>query len=125
MSTGERIKRIRQSKGLTQDQLGEIVHIDGRQISRYENGKVKPTGRVLQRFAEALGVPLEALTPKMEDESQPPTFQDQDLYQQFLEVDQLDDEDRYVAKRLLQALVMKKQLGELLSTATRGRKVAS
>lgn len=118
MTVGDRIRQLRQARGLTQDGLGVLVHVDGRQISRYENGKVKPTGKILRRFADAFGVELEEILPA--PTSQPAAaFQDIELYRQFLEVDRLDDEDRYLAKRMLQALVMKKQLQDLLASHSR------
>ena len=118
MEVGERIRQLRAARGLTQDELGKLIHIDGRQISRYENGKVKPTGRILRRICEHFQVSLDEVVTQAPGARPEALFQDKELFQQMLEIDRLDEEDRYVAKRLLQALLMKKQLQELQRTLT-------
>lgn len=124
MTIGEHIRELRLQRNLSQDELGELAQVNGRHISRYENGKVRPTAKVLRRFAKVLDVSLEdlmALTKGQTAISEAVPFRDGDLYQQFLEVDRLDEEDRFVAKRMLQALIMKKQLQDLLTQQPRLR----
>ena len=38
--TGERIKKLRKEKGLTQQQLGEMLGVQKSAIAKYENGRV-------------------------------------------------------------------------------------
>lgn len=58
--TGEKIKKIRQSKGLTQEQLGALCDppMAGSAIRRYENNKSNPKIQTLQKIAKALEVPV-------------------------------------------------------------------
>ena len=44
---GEKLKRIRKSRGLTQEQLAEIIEIDSRNLSRIEFGKSLMISRIL------------------------------------------------------------------------------
>lgn len=37
MSFGERLKELREEKGMNQNQLGEILGVSGRQVSNYES----------------------------------------------------------------------------------------
>lgn len=115
MSLGARIKRFRQQRGWTQDELGERAQVDGRQISRYENDRVQPRTKIIRRLAEVFEVEQEELTRGISAKDHQEQFRDPELYQQFLEVDQLDEEDRFVAKRVLQALLMRKQLQNMLA----------
>jgi transcriptional regulator with XRE-family HTH domain len=55
---GERIKEIRKAKGLTQEQLAELVDIEQKHVSRIELGKNAPTIDRLEMIAEALNVPM-------------------------------------------------------------------
>jgi ribosome-binding protein aMBF1 (putative translation factor) len=48
------IIELRERHGLTQAQLAERCGIDQGDISRIERGSTSPTGRTLQRIAEAL-----------------------------------------------------------------------
>ena len=43
--TGERIKKLRKEKGLTQQQLGEMLGVQKSAIAKYENGHTFPTCR--------------------------------------------------------------------------------
>ena len=60
MTIGEKIRRTRQQKGITQRQLGEkIGQKGGFLISKYESGTVNPRGATVKRLEEALGISLE------------------------------------------------------------------
>lgn len=58
MIIGDRIRKLRLSKGLTQKQLGEKCGMADSAIRRYESGRGNPTERTLSRIAEALQVPV-------------------------------------------------------------------
>src|SRR5262249_8486806 len=58
---GERLREIRESRGLTQRQLAEICHIGINQLHRYENGKTEPSATTLALIARALNVTTDYL----------------------------------------------------------------
>lgn len=51
---GERIAQRRTELNISQEALAELVGSTQRQISKYENGKNKPTSEVLSKMADAL-----------------------------------------------------------------------
>lgn len=53
---GHRIKELRKSKGITQEQLAEMVGIGTANISYIETGKFAPSIENFEKIAEALGV---------------------------------------------------------------------
>ncbi len=53
---GEKIRKAREAKGLTQAQLGELIGVSKVAICRYEIETLDPPSRVLKAIAEALGV---------------------------------------------------------------------
>lgn len=53
---GRNVSRIRQKKGLTQEQLAEISGFNQQYISGLERGRRNPTIITLYELAEALGV---------------------------------------------------------------------
>lgn len=55
---GKRIKELRKSKKLTQEQLAEIVGIEQKQICRIENGACFTTFETLNKLAYTLGVEI-------------------------------------------------------------------
>ena len=58
---GKHIQEIRKSKNLTQKQLGEIIDIDHKTISKWELGNVAPDITVLKTLADALDINLDEL----------------------------------------------------------------
>jgi transcriptional regulator with XRE-family HTH domain len=59
----ERLKRLREARGLTQGQLAKKARgVNPRTISRLENGECSPHRRTIERLAKALEVDPEVLT---------------------------------------------------------------
>lgn len=61
MTTGEKIKRIRQHRKMTQKELGDAVGLPANRIAQYEMGYRVPKTALLEKMAEALAVPQMAL----------------------------------------------------------------
>jgi transcriptional regulator with XRE-family HTH domain len=62
MDFGTKLTQARKDKKLSQDELGKILGIDKRIISRYETGKTVPSIEVACKMASALKVSLDYLT---------------------------------------------------------------
>ncbi len=61
MSRGERIRRYRKMKGLTQKSLAERIGLAESAVRNYELGLRDPSQETLAALSDALGVPLSAL----------------------------------------------------------------
>ena len=53
---GEKLKKLRTAKGLSQTELGKKAKISYVQIGRYENNVNMPSSKVLKKIADALEV---------------------------------------------------------------------
>lgn len=58
---GQLIKELRQKKHYTQSDLGNIVHVSDRAVSKWENGKSLPDVEVLQLLSQEFGIPVDNL----------------------------------------------------------------
>lgn len=57
MSIGIKIRKLRKEKGLTQEQLGELIGVKKSAVAKYENNRVENLKRAtIQRLAEVLDV---------------------------------------------------------------------
>ncbi len=56
MDIGQKIKKIRKEKNITQRKLGERMGVSQQQIAQYENGKLKPKLETICRIADALEI---------------------------------------------------------------------
>ena len=59
---GENLRKIRIQKGLSQDELAQLLGTSKQVISRYENNQRSPKVSVVADYAEKLGVSIETLT---------------------------------------------------------------
>lgn len=67
MAFGEKMKQLRNEKGLTQQQLAEELNITKRTIINYEGGKSYPTTDALPRIASFFGVVVNDLMDEQEE----------------------------------------------------------
>jgi transcriptional regulator with XRE-family HTH domain len=75
-NAGDRIREIRESKGINQDRLAEKAKISKGFLSDIENGKRNPSSDNLLRIANALGASLDYLMKgEVQEEEQTRTIQ--------------------------------------------------
>ncbi|WP_304960528.1 helix-turn-helix domain-containing protein [Thomasclavelia cocleata] len=56
--TGERIKKLRKEKGLTQEQLGKLLGVKKSAIAKYENNRVENLKKeTIQKLSDIFNVP--------------------------------------------------------------------
>ena len=56
--TGSAIKRLREEKNMTQEELAEKIFVTGKAVSKWETGRGLPDISLLQPLASALGVSI-------------------------------------------------------------------
>lgn len=66
ISTGERIKRLREQRGMTQEELADLVGVHQSKISHCETGARGISLDLAARIATALGVKVDELLPAVE-----------------------------------------------------------
>lgn len=67
LAFGRVLREVRKSRGLTQDQLGELTDLTGESISLYERGLRQPTLTTLLQLAAALDTDASALVQEVEE----------------------------------------------------------
>lgn len=58
---GRNIKRLRESRGLTQDGFAELLHVTRQTVSNYENGRSQPDLEMLTEIARVLDTDVNTL----------------------------------------------------------------
>lgn len=66
-SFGNALFKLRKQIGLSQNEVASAVGITGKAVSKWENGKAKPTTEMLRKLSVLYGVPIEKLL-SMRDE---------------------------------------------------------
>ncbi len=93
---------LRKQQGLTQQALADAIDLHVNQIKRYEAGTAQPTLETLVRLAKELHTTLDDLV--FEENQRGPS---DDLKLQFEALSQFDNEDKKVAKAVLESLILK------------------
>ena len=58
---GDRLKKIRQQRGFTQEQLADKSHIARAMVARYETNRQQPTLEVVVKIADSLDISVDYL----------------------------------------------------------------
>ena len=103
MALGERIKTCRQSAGLSQEKVAELVGVSRQAVTKWETGQSAPSTENLFRLAEILGTTVDFLL--ADEEKSSPTPAEQIYYLYKLEQEQ---------KAALRAVQRKARLREAL-----------
>ena len=61
MKLGEKIKYLRKSKGISQEELAIMLKVNRNFLSRIETGKSEPTAGILKSIAQIFNVDLNSL----------------------------------------------------------------
>ncbi|MCD8073753.1 MAG: helix-turn-helix domain-containing protein [Lachnospiraceae bacterium] len=83
MSVGERIKKARIEKGISQKKLADSLGVSAAMISQYENGVRKPKKSTLIRIADAIGVDVN----RLDEKKIVLQINHQEAYKAFLKID--------------------------------------
>ncbi|PRA63167.1 transcriptional regulator [Pseudomonas sp. MYb187] len=71
---GRQLAKYRRARGLTQDQVGDHLHITGEAVSRLERGLVELSVTKLLQLADLYGCPADelllAISPRPQDQSE-------------------------------------------------------
>ena len=60
-SFGNRLYELRKKAGLSQTELGKMLHVTNKAVSKWENGKAKPTLDMVRELADILNVSVNEL----------------------------------------------------------------
>lgn len=98
----EKLLQLRTDKGLTQQQLAELVGVRVLQIRRYETNQSQPTLGVIKKLAVALSVTADELI--FDSNEREPS---DDLKLQFEALKNFTDDEKHTAREVLESLILK------------------
>lgn len=114
---GERLKKLREERFLSQRELAEGIQIETAQISRYERGMVMPNAESLLALARVLRVGVGLLLGQESERAvadQHP-IQDISLLERFRDLEKLSRKDREVVIALIDAWIGSRQVEQIVA----------
>ncbi|TCP27968.1 helix-turn-helix protein [Tenacibaculum skagerrakense] len=113
MSFGKRIKEVRTSKKISQEELSTKVGIHANHLSRYERDVTLPSIEIASKIAKALEVSIDLLVFGKQDIED--NLQDNELINLFKTVQSFDDDNKKTVKDLISAFILKQELKQKLA----------
>jgi len=105
----ERLRELRESRGLTQARLAELLDVSPRVYNRWETTETTPRLDTLVRIADILSVTLDELVGRAESDPEP-QIRNPRLRELYDQIHRLSDEDQQALVILLDSLVKRSQI---------------
>ncbi len=115
MNIGDKIRQIREARGLTQKEVALTIGMDQSQYSKIEKGKTDPSTSTLEKVAKAIGIGLSELF--ADDSFKDINSYDKSLMEKLQLIEQLDEDEKKSIFKIIDGLVSKKKLKDTLTTA--------
>ena len=115
------LKELREQRKLSQTRLAELIGVSPRVYNRWENGDATPHWDSILKIADLLGVSLDALAGRTEQDDNI-VINNQKLYELYKKVNILSDEDQQALIILLDSLVSRSQLNQVIGASETIRK---
>ena len=116
MTLGEKIKRVRKEKGLSQYTLEKKTGVNAKLLSKYETGRIIPTADTLKRIAEGLQISADYLIFDNAPKDGLSQLKDLELFEKFKELERMDPEIRIMVKNLIDAVIIKSKVEQAIKS---------
>ncbi len=114
MKLGEKIKRRRKERKLSQGDLAQRVGINPTHLSRLEGGKYQPSVEVLKKLADELEVSTDYLLSEDTTEAPEVTISNKSLAERIRLIDSLDEPDQQALIQVIDSMLTKHKLRRFL-----------
>ena len=95
---GSKIKTLRLSKSMTQEQLAKALHVSAQAVSKWENGSSLPDIQLLPALSVTLGTSIDSLF-SLTDESRFARIDNMLWDKRFLTQQEFDEEERFLQEK--------------------------
>jgi transcriptional regulator with XRE-family HTH domain len=116
MNVGEKIRAVREAKGLSQKEVALILVMNPSQYSKIENGKVDPQFSTIEKIANALGVDIADIFNSNKVITDIDSF-DKTLVEKIQLIEQLEENQKKSIFSIIDMAVYNIKLKQTLSSA--------
>jgi len=114
MSFGERLKVLREKKGISKTNLANSISLHYSQIGRYERNEATPSADMLKKLANEFNVTTDYLMNGTTNDLANEMINDKSLINQFKRIAILSDENKKVVMALIDAFIFKQETKQKL-----------
>lgn len=112
MKFNEKIKALRKSANLNQQELASKLHIHVTHLSKIENGHLLPSIDIVQRLMKVFAVSADNLL--NDEENSVVELENHELNEQLMLINQLDEDEKNALIKIINSMLTKKRMKDLL-----------
>lgn len=112
MKFNEKIKALRKSSNMNQQDLADKLHIHVTHLSKMENGHLLPSIDIVQRLMKVFAVSADNLL--NDNENSVIELQNHELNEQLMLISQLDEDEKNALVKIINSMLTKKRMKDLL-----------
>jgi transcriptional regulator with XRE-family HTH domain len=124
MGLADNLKRLRKKRGWSQTQLAEQIGSHLSHINRIETGKYNPSLDVIQKLANVFDVTIDYLVSDTDEDFKEVRIADKGLMERVKMIDSLDNEDKTALIRVIDSMLTKKKILNLVTKENMAESVA-
>lgn len=109
MSLGQNIKKIREDKNLTQQQIAELIHMHRSNYSKIETGQREISVDALNKIAKYFGMTIDQIVNFDGAIPQKITVEDKTLMEQVKMIQELEPEEKNMVFKMVDTFLTKKK----------------
>jgi transcriptional regulator with XRE-family HTH domain len=119
MPFADKLSKLRNERGLTQQEMAKLIGVGIAQMRRYERGKSSPTLEIIKNIARSLGVSADELIFDEGERVAAAKILDRKLLEQFEIISNLRSQDKDAVKTILEGVIVKSRLEEIMPSSRR------
>ena len=116
MNIGDKIKKVREAKELSQKQVAMMIDMDQSQYSKIEKGKTDPTTSTLEKICKALNIELSELFAS-DEIFKDVNSGDKTIIEKLRLIELLDEKEKNSIFNIVDGLIARKKLKDTLTNA--------
>ena len=109
MSIGQNIKKIREEKGMTQQQIAELIHMHRSNYSKIESGQREISVDALNKVGKYLGMTIDQIINFDGAVPQEITVEDKTATEQVRLIAQLNEKDKSTVMNIIDTMLTKQK----------------
>ncbi len=109
MNIGDNIRRIREEKGLTQQQIAELISMHRSNYSKVESGQREISVEALNKIAKYFGMTIDQIVNFDGATPQEVTVEDKSLLEQVKLIQELEPDEKNLVFKMIDTFLTKKK----------------
>lgn len=115
MSLGQNIKKIREDKNLTQQQIAELIHMHRSNYSKIESGQREISVDALNKVARYFGMTIDQIVNFDGTVPQEITVEDKTLMEQVKMIQELEPDEKGMVFKMVDTFLTKKKFKDFFA----------